>query len=469
MIVSPTAVSCNGDPKYANDIYVKNMPKGPYHQHFDFHGEVNMFGELSNEKHLACKKIVQGLYLKSAVFNAKNTTRRSLSRNISQLVKQVYLTSVCGESKNNNDSHQPEKLPAGIDMHSLFAALGMDVVSAFELGDENGTQLLQNPDQRLILNSHRKVFSMVFWTTRMFWLWNCAAGPGIRAAAKEIDQWQLGLYKHAEQNVPQRTGTQNLTTLETLKKNGITGREAYSNISDNLIAGHDTTAVELTHTCVELSKPANFERQARLKAELLASFGEPGDLDTCIDNLEEIDRLPYLEAVIQETLRFHVSTSGLQPRITDKFYQVKINGKTISLPPGIEISCQGYLMHRVALVFPDPDRWIPERWLQKETETQEEYTARIREMQRYMMPFGKGIRMCLGLSLAMIEVKMTLANLYWRYKLSLFSEWDAIKEADIGEKNEFIDKAEGETTLTKVETYVSRPYFEECWLRWSQV
>lgn len=492
VVVSPSAVSCNGDPKYVHDIYVKNMPKGSYYQNFKFHGEVNMFAELNNEKHLAYKKMIQGLYLKTSVFNPKNATRNNLIENVRELVNQVYLTSVSGKRpdylnaelrlnkhgkgyvRGSGNWFRPEKKKSGIgiEVHSLFASLAMDVVSAFEIGVQNATNLLQNPEERRVLIYYRMVSSMGFWTTRMPRFWSWVAGKEIPAAAAELDEWHLSLYKRAEENVVLKEG-QNPSTLETFKKNGLFGPRAYSNVSDNLIAGHDTTSVMLTYMCFELSRPVNRDFQARLREELRDTFGNPGDLNTSIDDLETVDKLPYLEALVQENLRVHAPTSGPEPRVTDSSYQICVNGKTVIIPVGTEMSCQPYLMHRVKHIFTDPEKWLPERWLQKRNESREQYNSRLKEMQRYMIPFGKGIRMCIGVNIALIEIKLALANLYWRYELGLCSDWCEITPAEksgiVQMGNEYAVLESDESMMTKVDAYITRPYYDECWLEWSKV
>lgn len=494
VILSPSAISFNGDAKYINDIYVKNMPKTKFYENFKNHGSKdNMFSELENGKHLKYKKMVQSLYLKSSVFNSKNTTRDNIIEKVSQLVTQVYLSSVSGQQPDlvnaelrRNEYGKGHKLGSGawfrshakkgglgIDVYSLFGSLAMDVVSAFELGDSNGSHLLLNPNHRQILVPHRMQAGMVFWTTLMPRFWNWAAGPAIRAASKEIEEWQLGLYKLAEENIPEKQIGQNLTTLETLKKNGFHGPNAYSFITDNIFAGHETTAIQLTYMCYELSRSINKDKQAKLRAELRGVFGEPGPLENCIDNLEMVDKLSYLEALMQENSRVHSSIPGAEPRVTNMNYEVIINGKKVSIPPGIGVSCQPYLMHRVEKIFPQPNLWIPERWLQSSDESYEKYSNRLKEMQRYMMPFGKGIRMCLGMNVALIEMKLALANLYWRYELSLCSDWCQItpkeKSEDIKMGDEFASSSYDESMMTMVDSYTTRPHYDECWLEWSSV
>lgn len=493
VVLSPTAVSCNGDPKYINDIYVKNMPKHRFYENFRNHGfKDNIFASLENDRHLKYKRLVQSLYSKLSVFNPKNSTRQNVIEKVGDLVALVYKSSVTGEDPDfrnarlalnehgkghklgNGDwfNKSDKKSQLGIDVYSLFGALAMDVVSAFELGIENGTHLLLSPSKRDILVPHRMQAGMVFWTTLMPRLWDWAAGPAIREASRLIEEWQLTLYAQAEENPPKPRPGENLSTLETFKKNGFQGKRAYSFLSDNIFAGHETTAIQLTYMCYELSRPANKSRQALLRKELHDAFGTPKLASDMIDDLEAVDKLPYLEALMQENARVHTSIPGSEPRVTPKPYEVKVGDKTVELPTGIQVSCQPYSMHRVESVFEDADYWIPERWLQKDSESDSDYKARMTNMQRYMMPFGKGIRMCLGMNLALIEMKLALANLYWRFTSDICRDWCDVVESDGKIANQiqlgshYMTSNTDESMMTMVDAYTTRPFFDECWLEW---
>lgn len=496
VLLSPTAVSCNGDPKYINDIYVKNMPKHKFYENFRNHGfKDNIFASLENDRHVKYKRLVQNLYSKTAVFNPKNSSRENIIEKVGHLVQAVYKSSVTGQEPDFRNArlalneygkghalgsgewfNQSEKKRyLGIDVYSLFGALAMDVVSAFELGMENGTHLLLSSEKRDILVPHRMQAGMVFWTTLMPRFWDWAAGETIREASREIEEWQLKLYANAEDNVPQLREGENLTTLETFKKHGFKGKNAYSFLSDNIFAGHETTAIQLTYMCYELSRPANRGRQERLRKELQDAFGVSKLVDDIITDLETVDKLPYLEALMQENSRVHTSIPGAEPRVTDKPYVVNIGAeKTVSveLPVGTQISVQPYSMHRVESVFEDANLWIPERWLQKENESDSGYRARMTNMQRYMMPFGKGVRMCLGMNVAVIEMKLALANLYWKFTSDICRDWCDVVETDVkvGNKIEIgsrhMTSTSDEKMMTMVDSYTTRPYFDECWLEW---
>ncbi|ODV76712.1 cytochrome P450 [Suhomyces tanzawaensis NRRL Y-17324] len=460
VVVAPNEISVNGDPKYLHDIYVKNFPKSQFYGQFGNHGHPNMFSSLANDVHLRYKRVLTALYSKLAIFSPKNTTRANLVEKIGQLVQAV------------DDSSRTN---LGIDVYSLFASLAMDVVLAFELGASNGTDLLLRPDKRHIIISHRQVALMGFWTTLMPRLWNWAAGTTILQAAQKIEAWQLSIYSHAENNVPAVPATANVSTLEALKKHGYKERAAYSFLSDNIFAGHETTAIQLTYLTYELSRPANLAKQQRLVDGLREAFGVPGSSDAVIDDLERVDTLPYLNALLDENSRVHTSIPGAEPRVVDRPYLVTVRGgRTVALPRGTTISCQPYSVHRQREVFPDAYLFIPERWLAYEGEPEDEFRARIKRQTKFMMPFGKGVRMCLGMNLALIEMKLAVANLYWHYQSRLCSDWCEISgRASEGPANPIGmgESSQGRNTtdeekMVMVDTYTTRPLNDECWLEW---
>lgn len=496
IILSPTEISCNGDAKYINDIYVKNMPKSKFYENFRCHGfKDNIFASLENDRHLRYKKLIQSLYLKTAVYSQNNAIRPYIVDRITDVVTDVNNTSVTaqipdwqnahpdanphGKSRKLNSSawFQPpsEKGGAGMDVYSLFGALAMDVISAFELGTNNGTSLLRNKSEREILVPHRLQAGMTFWTTLMPQFWDWAAGPIVRAASERIETWQLALYAKAENNIPEKSQSQNMTTLETLKSNGFHGKAAYSFISDNIFAGHETTAVMLTYMCYELSRPANWHRQQKLREELREAFGMPGSIDETIDDFEKVDKLPYLEVLMQENLRVHAAIPGAEPRVTDKPYDVRIKDKIVTVPVGTGITCQPYSMHRVKGIFPRPDTWLPERWLQQENESTELHKVRVQQMMRYMIAFGKGIRMCLGMQVALIDMKLAIANLYWRFNLRIDEDW-CIPEKNNGETiaTDIVmdtypcDDGHELNVMAMADGYTTRPVNDECWLVWNE-
>jgi cytochrome P450 family 135 len=143
-----------------------------------------------------------------------------------------------------------------------------------------------------------------------------------------------------------------------------------------LAAGHETTATALAWALERLVRHP--DKMARL-AE--------GDDD-------------YLDAVIKETLRLRPVLPIVVRKLTE---DMEIGGRR--LPAGVSVAPCIYLVHRRPDVYPEPDRFIPERFLEQPAGT---YT---------WIPFGGGVRRCLGASFAMFEMKTVLQAIVERLTL----------------------------------------------------
>ncbi|AEO63061.1 uncharacterized protein THITE_2107910 [Thermothielavioides terrestris NRRL 8126] len=169
-----------------------------------------------------------------------------------------------------------------------------------------------------------------------------------------------------------------------------------------LIAGSDTTS---NSSCALLFHAARTPGVlARLRAELDAAV--PADL--VVPTFDLVRDLPYLSAVVNETLRFH-STSGIGlPREVPRDGQgVHIAGHYF--PPGTVLSVPTYSIHHSKEIWgPDADEFRPERW--------DNLTARQKNA---FIPFSYGPRACVGRNVAEMEMKLIVATWARRYDVSL--------------------------------------------------
>jgi cytochrome P450 len=147
-----------------------------------------------------------------------------------------------------------------------------------------------------------------------------------------------------------------------------------------LVAGHETTATSLAWAVERLSRHP--EKLARLREETAAGADA------------------YLTATIQETLRLRPVISIVVRRLTEP---VEIGG--YELPAGVSVTPSVYLVHRNPNVYPEPDRFLPERFLDNPPGT---YT---------WIPFGGGVRRCLGASFAQFEMAVVLKELIQRHQI----------------------------------------------------
>jgi cytochrome P450 family 135 len=147
-----------------------------------------------------------------------------------------------------------------------------------------------------------------------------------------------------------------------------------------LVAGHETTATALAWAAERLCRHP--EKLERLTEEVRG--GESA----------------YLDAVVTETLRLRPVISMVARRLTEP---VEIGGW--SLPAGVSVTPCIYLVHRRPDIYPEPERFLPERFLDNPPGT---YT---------WIPFGGGVRRCLGGAFAEFEMRVVLRELVLRRRL----------------------------------------------------
>ncbi len=148
-----------------------------------------------------------------------------------------------------------------------------------------------------------------------------------------------------------------------------------------LVAGHETTATSLAWTMERLVRhPGALER---LRDEVAAGEDE------------------YLDAVVKETLRLRPVLPVVVRRLSQ---DTELGGRL--LPAGVAVAPCIHLVHRRPDVYPDPSRFRPERFLEQPAGT---YT---------WIPFGGGVRRCLGASFALFEMKQVLTAMISRVDAS---------------------------------------------------
>lgn len=185
-------------------------------------------------------------------------------------------------------------------------------------------------------------------------------------------------------------------------------------IRDQLVllvfAGHETTAIAIAWACYALHRPENAEALERLRAELDGAAGA---------DAEALARLPYLDAVCNETLRRYPLAPAPAPRKLLK----PLTMKGYELPAGISVGAGIGLVHFREELYPEPLRFRPERFLERSFSPFE------------FIPFGGGARRCLGAGLAAYELRLVVATLLQRFRMRLASprpDKGAVRAANVG-------------------------------------
>lgn len=89
-----------------------------------------------------------------------------------------------------------------------------------------------------------------------------------------------------------------------------------------------------------------------------------------------------------------------------------VDGETI--PAGLNVGAGIFSLHRNPKAFPNPYRYDIERWILQPGMNEEEEKNRIREMSRSFAPFSVGPRQCIAKNFAMMELLLTMANVFFR-------------------------------------------------------
>ena len=180
-------------------------------------------------------------------------------------------------------------------------------------------------------------------------------------------------------------------------------------------AGLETINTVLTLACFHVyDNPAIFER---LRNELNAAIPNIANPPS----LAELQRLPYLSACIEEALRLSYGTTTRGPRVSRT--QATHYGPYV-LPPNTEISMSIYSVSHDENIFPASHTFNPSRWLSNPKGPDGQ-----KLLSRYMVSFGKGNRMCVGMHLAYAEAFMALAIVVRRFRMRLFETTNADVEA----------------------------------------
>jgi unspecific monooxygenase len=304
-----------------------------------------------------------------------------------------------------------------VDVHELNFATGMDFMTAYIFGIQNGSNFLQDVEARqtwLAMYQSRRPY--YFWIlefprlTKLVWFWN-------NLRTYTTSSWLDVMDKKIESSCMQMCHAVRSTLKSALPSSPTAPSRATapvvytqlaqfssdkgpqtpstfppdlaiaSELLDHEIAGHETIGITLTYYFHQLSQRPSL--QASLRAELLSldpALKYPSE-DKSLPHPRSIDALPLLHATLMETLRRYVVAPGPQPRVTPKTPTSLVGSPP--LPAGVIVSANAYTLHRNEEVFPDPESWLPERWLNQTKEQMD-------NMMRWFWAFGSGGRMCIG-------------------------------------------------------------------------
>ncbi|AUS99559.1 cytochrome P450 [Nostoc sp. CENA543] len=173
----------------------------------------------------------------------------------------------------------------------------------------------------------------------------------------------------------------------------MTDEEVRDLLLSPLFAAQDASAVAITWLLYWVY------RQPQVREKLQQELATLGDSPDPMS----IAQLPYLSAVCNEVLRIYPAQLFTFPRRVES--PIELMG--YELAPGTLIMGCIYLTHQQPDLYPNPQQFQPERFLEKQYTPYE------------FFPFGGGTRSCIGAALAIFEMKLILATILSNYELAL--------------------------------------------------
>ncbi|KAI0446170.1 benzoate 4-monooxygenase cytochrome P450 [Xylaria telfairii] len=358
---------------------------------------LNLFSARDVDYHSSLKKRVGSLYTKTAVLSLEakiNGCVRLFTQKLETLVP----------------SHSTVRLDMSLWVHLFaFDCLG-ELNASKKFGFlENGSDIngMIEGSDRILIKTGLFAQSPILQFVR--WAMENAKGPGkinpVMKYASTIVRERL------EKPTETPDMLNNFINLQKSQPGSLTTREIIGALYINLMAGHDVLAVTIRAVLYYVARDPAVEQ--KLRAELSV-------LGPNISSFSEINKLPYLDAVIHESLRIHGNLGLINERVTPPEGAI-IDGYRI--PGGTIVGINPWVIHRNRKVYGDDvDTFRPERWLDSPQDV-------IIEMKRNLFSFGAGPRMCIGKNIAMMQLYKFVTEFYRHFHASLAEpekEWNVV-------------------------------------------
>lgn len=169
---------------------------------------------------------------------------------------------------------------------------------------------------------------------------------------------------------------------------------------------------------------AHPEKEKKLRKAINLSLGEFNEINT-----ENVNKIEYLDMVINESLRLYPTSRILLPRIVEDNFS--IGG--LPLFKGDQILISPYITHRLGHFFKQPEQFIPERFA-KENKYKIESGS--------YLPFGIGVHNCIGQKFSIQTIKLFLTSIYRKHHIEVIDNYfpTSIKENVV--KTKFFTKVQ---------------------------
>ncbi|KAK5661191.1 hypothetical protein OQA88_11082 [Cercophora sp. LCS_1] len=337
-----------------------DLVKSPHYSKFAVDSHLTVFSTLLTVERSTRHKAVMPLFSAASVRESQSVIAECIAEFLVRL-------------KAGADSRQV------VDVLNLAQAFATDATTGYLFGDKYGA-LKETAVPFSVVGYFDSFLSVgrFFYMPTATWAileWMAAAAfpnKRIEQSLVTVDLWLDRLVKTSK--------TKPSTFQGRLLSQGVPGLETAAECKDSIFAGGYFIGVVIAHLFWLLAR--NRDKYAALRKEFLdaSEYSDPINAQS----------LPYLQAVIKEGLRLSMPSPARLPRVLGS------GGLTVQgyhLPAGTNVGLGALQLHLNPDVFPEPEKFLPERW--------ENSTP---EMRRDWVPFGMGVRSCIGRGLSNVVI-----------------------------------------------------------------
>lgn len=290
----------------------------------------------------------------------------------------------------------PEGTPFSLQPHMMRITLEFIMRTVFGLEEGANMNELGDGLTRLLDQALTPVGIMLMYPALQRNLGPLTPWAGFVRARERVDAMIYALI--ARRRAGEGAGGTDMLTmlLEAVDEDGgsMDDQELRDQLVTLLSAGHETTATALSWVIAELLGNPDALERTLAELDAVTGGGPP--------RREDLGRLEYLDAVIKEALRVRPISPLVVRRLRAP---VQLGG--YDLPAGVMVVPCPYLVQRHPDYWPEPARFMPERFLGKKLDPYAWF------------PFGAGARRCIGMAFALFEMKVVLATMLTRVRLEI--------------------------------------------------
>ncbi|KAG0269390.1 hypothetical protein DFQ27_003718 [Actinomortierella ambigua] len=388
---------------FGSILVTEDYPKSVIHEGFELIGQPDLFSARDKDFHRARRRLVSPAFGLAYL----RTLEPIMQECIGLLIRKIDATLQDPGSANGNAHPQGH-----IDIYSLLNRLSFDIIGSSAFGQsfnliENDT----NPIIEQIAASLKRAWRQTFnpWMKYIipvdYSFFNFAVervrarrALGEKGRRSDLLQYLLDAQAREIEEGNGPTGNE----AEDIRTGKLTNKAIEIEAFVFLIAGSETTSTALTWALLYLVK--HQDKLKRLREEIDgATSGNPSNQ---LPKLEQVRKLPYLDAVLNESFRLRpVAATGIPREVPEDREMLGYK-----IPKGTICLAQIRQLHSDPLFFPKPDEFIPERWIPSESPF-----PPIQDFTFY--PFSAGTRNCVGKNFAMMELRLILSAIVSTYDL----------------------------------------------------